>query len=724
MRAKEVAGVLGGRRSRRGWIVRCPVPGHGKGRGDRNPSLSVSEDGGRLLVHCHAGCPQEAVIRALRSRRLWPEPPKSRGEIRATYDYLDLDGNVLFQVVRFHPKRFVQRRPCPSGLDLGCLECKPDPNGQHWHWDLTGIKPILYRLPEVAGAVERGDLVFVVEGEKDADRLSDLGLVATTNPGGAGKWRPEYSEVLRGARVVILPDNDRAGRNHSKAVAASLQGIAQSVRVVPLPGLPQRGDVWDWLGQGHTRDELLSLVEAAPEWEPEGVAIGEPILRSVAEVQASSVTWLWRSYIPLGKLSILDGDPGLGKSLLTIDLAARVSRGAEMPDGTRSDLEGPRSAVILSAEDDVADTIHPRLKAAGADLDLIFTLEGAVTLADVKEIEDAICETEAALLVVDPLMAFLRADAHRDDEVRSRLASLVRVAERTGCAVLVVRHLNKSAGCNPLYRGGGSIGIIGAARAGLLAAPHPNDEDLRVLAPSKANLTRLPPSLEYRIQTTTLEGLGDVPRIAWGDTSPLSAGDLLEWAADHGPGREAEDFLRGVLIEGPMPAREIYRAAREEGISQRTLRWVAERLGVHKGRQRTPEGSWVSLWVPPKGWSRDGGTTGNTLPVANSPSPESKTPGHTTSGNWQQTTGNWQQEQTSGHWQKDWGDALPLSLEDLEALARGEADWDAVAPDEPAAPCIVCGRGAHLRLMTRSGKPVPLHMKECSERLVRALEAT
>jgi hypothetical protein len=227
---------------------------------------------------------------------------------------------VLYEGVRYDPKDFAQRRPDGAG---------------GYVWNLKGIERVLYRLPELLAA-NRDELVHVPEGEKDVDRLVRLGLVATTNPEGAGKWRDEYTATLKGLHVAILQDNDEEGHKHAEKVARKLYGEAASVKVVVLPGLLEKGDVSDWLDAGNSVDELLRIVDEAPQWEPPSSAADTPdqfdeVGTLLSDVVEESVEWLWEGRIPLGKLTVIDGDPGTGKSALTTDLAARVSTGREMP---------------------------------------------------------------------------------------------------------------------------------------------------------------------------------------------------------------------------------------------------------------------------------------------------------------------------------------------------------------------------------------------------------
>jgi hypothetical protein len=173
--------------------------------------------------------------------------------IDCVYQYRDANGKVLHETVRYkNPKRFRQRRPLGNGK---------------YEWALKGIEPVLYRLPEILAA-DPAKRVFVVEGEKDVDRLSRMGLIATCNPMGAKKWKPHYSDVLRDRHVVIIPDNDQDGRDHAQQVNQSLHGVAASVQIVELPGLPEKGDTSDFLDAGGTIEELSELAARAPAWTP------------------------------------------------------------------------------------------------------------------------------------------------------------------------------------------------------------------------------------------------------------------------------------------------------------------------------------------------------------------------------------------------------------------------------------------------------------------------
>jgi AAA domain len=312
-------------------------------------------------------------------------------------------------------------------------------------------------------------------------------------------------------------------------------------------------------------------------------------------VEAEEVEWLWPGYIPLGKLTMLEGDPGLGKSMLTLSLAGTVTGNAKrLPDGQRTDVDG--GVVLVSLEDGLADTIRPRLDAIpDADLAAIIALnevsdgDGGRRLisipGDLGELERAIIACNARLVILDPLTAILGAkhDINKDQDVRRALAPLAALAERHGCAVVILRHLGKEGGKSALYRGAGSIGVIGAARAGLMVAKSPDDpEHERIFSQTKSNLGRPMPSLSYRIEAAP-NGVGYV---VWGGQSTYSADQL----ANQGPvvsGAQAEAvaFLQDLLKDGPVYATEAEAARKAAGISDRTLDRARKRLHVQAVRE-------------------------------------------------------------------------------------------------------------------------------------------
>lgn len=309
----------------------------------------------------------------------------------------------------------------------------------------------------------------------------------------------------------------------------------------------------------------------------------------LSDVEATSVNWLWPGWLPRGKLVVLEGDPGTGKSTLALDLAARLSTGRPMPDGAQ--LEGAESVVMLTAEDGLADTVRPRLEAAGGDANRVVIVtsvrdpEGAIRMpsipGDVPAVASLVRTESAGLVVVDVLNAFLhgQVDSYKDQDVRKALAPLSAMAEETGCTVLVLRHLSKGGGTKAIYRGMGSIGIAGAARVVLLAGVDPSTEDRRVLACSKSNLGPEPTSLGYSLANDPAHGAG---RIQWHGDSKHTSADLLATAEDDNDGAldQAKEFLLDVLGDGPIPTKDLSTKAKELQISDRTLKRARASLKV------------------------------------------------------------------------------------------------------------------------------------------------
>jgi putative DNA primase/helicase len=580
-----------------GWTAHCPGPLHR--RGDRKESLSIDVgDDGRVLVHCFANCPTEQVVAAwgLTMVDLFDHPETSNGKRRrvATYDYTEEAGQLLFQVHRYSPKDFLQQAA----------------NGD---WTTKGIRKPLYRLPDVLRAKELGQPIVVCEGEKDAEAVNSLGTelgIATTNPEGAGKWRPEHADTLDGAtRVVVIADDDPAGHQHAAKVADSLARRVGDVRVfLPAVGC---NDVSDHLNAGHPLKALRPIAEA--DWRQwlKADQTAEPTL---ASQKASSVTpvrtkWLWPGWLPAGKLVTFDGDPDVGKSTVTIDITARVTTGASMPDGSKG-LDDGADVILLAAEDDLEDTISWRLMAAGADLDRVHYVNGIIN-GDGEEdpftmpvnlplLEAKVRETKAALVVIDVLDEYLSesVDSFKNQSVRRVMHQLRKVCERTGVTILMLRHFRKEGG-KAIYRGGGSIGIVGAARAGWAVAYHPDDESLRVMAAVKMNLALKPSAQAFKLTQHD-----DYPcaSVDWRGAVDISADHLLETPAPTPTDEQADnrskieqciDALKQILEEpGDHWSNDVLEELRREGFKASTIDTGRARGPFDALRRKRPDESW------------------------------------------------------------------------------------------------------------------------------------
>ncbi len=307
-------------------------------------------------------------------------------------------------------------------------------------------------------------------------------------------------------------------------------------------------------------------------------------LQPISALTPQPIEWLWRYRLALGKLSLLDGDPDQGKSLVALDLCARLTTGRPMPDGTPG--PGVANALLLQAEDSAEDTVLPRLKVLGADIDRIFiwvlrtAQDRPLRLpADLDLLEQALRRSDARFLVIDPVMAFLDSSvfANSDQSVRRALDPLALILERCRCAGLMVRHLNKDGGTRALYRGGGSIGLQAACRTSWLIGRDPNDAATRVLAQEKNNTAAPQPSLAYK-----LVGEPDAPpTLEWLGASPWTADQLLAAAAAAPTPRDrARDFLAAFLKDGPRTSHEVWTAALANDQTKITTRRAAEKLSI------------------------------------------------------------------------------------------------------------------------------------------------
>lgn len=317
----------------------------------------------------------------------------------------------------------------------------------------------------------------------------------------------------------------------------------------------------------------------------------ELVIPGTIDRPAAPIDWLWQPYLTAGTLAILDGDPGVGKSFVALDLAARLSAGLPMPDDTPPPAARCR-VLVASGEDVIEDTLLPRFKAAGGDPEQLSFFGGlsrsrpnarpAAFPRDLDALARHLRSAPAALAILDPIMALLPASVatSHDQSVREVLTPLARLAAETGTCFLFVRHLTKSGGGKSLYRGCGSIGITGAVRSGLLAGVHPDGTGRRVLSVTKSNLASPGRSLGFRLAERA-GGFG----VVWDGPTNLTADDLCrEDAKDDTPSTKAEKWLFKLLLKGPVPATTVEAEAAAAGIGFATLRAAKKRQGVESRR--------------------------------------------------------------------------------------------------------------------------------------------
>lgn len=644
--------LSGVRKSGSGWVARCPA------HEDRKPSLSIGEGrDGTVMIHCFAGCSAEAVVDALglELKDLFPSAgglassqPRNKnraatgpvyakaraavaalearlGRRAALWAYHDASGSPVGLVLRWDTPTGKSIRPVSKFSDGWRCAAMPEP------------RP-LYNLPELLKA-DPSTPVFVLEGEKCVDTARSFGWLATTSSGGAQAARKTDWRPLAGRTVYILPDGDAPGRRYADTVAEILLGLDPTTRIKIVhlyPAFETDGnDLADFiefsqeggLSDSQIREIIEEIAHKTPAWEPPArIATGEvaktrevesePDLICMANVEPAEVRWLWPGRIPLGKITLLAGRPGAGKSFLTCDIAARVSRGATWPvDLARA----PRGDVLfITAEDDPGDTIRPRLDAHGADCSRVHLLRAenvirgdgsevsvAFDLTNIAPIRAALDRLpECKLIIVDPVGSFLgdRIDAHRDNEVRFVLGPLAALAADRGVAALLVCHTRKAPSSFADDAVLGSRGFTGIARAvqHLVNDPEDSSKRRRLLLPGKSNLGLPAPGLAFSI-------VGGPARLEWEQT-------LVEACADdvvcgmggsslpRGRPSSARDgaaaWLASFLGAGPRSATEVREAATEAGLSWATIRRAGEVLGIVPTKQ-TFSGRW--MWALPCG---------------------------------------------------------------------------------------------------------------------------
>jgi hypothetical protein len=495
--------------------------------------------------------------------------------------------------------------------------------GWHFFFRHPGVR-VANRVNVRPGVDVRGDGGYVVGPGSIHESGQEYLWLATGTPGDVPAWltEPEQAKGSPDARQepwVAKAFEEGAKPGEQAHMLARLTGylagheIAADVAESMLWGWMQRLELGDpskpWCRE-HVERTVASIYSRDAKNFRVNIEDDSPRLVRLADVEGKPVTWLWGSRVPFGKVTILEGDPGKAKSTMTLDLAARLSRGGPMP-GEAATFE-PADALVLSYEDGVEDTIKWRVQVAGGDPGRVhvYSLDYAPLLDDggLLVVAQDIRATSAKLLIVDPLMASLagRVDAHKDQDIRRALKPLAALADGTGAAVLVVRHLNKNTKGSAMHRGGGSIGIAGAARSVMVVArdpDYPSDQTRHVLAPVKMNLCGMPPALKYRVETVSVADGITAPRIDWsGGKTDMTADALL--AEDGGRDthgatvEEAMAIIAEELKDGPVPANVMDARRGLHGVSPATWKRAKQRLGVRSiPLAGTPGKKGPSGWV-------------------------------------------------------------------------------------------------------------------------------
>ena len=368
-------------------------------------------------------------------------------------------------------------------------------------------------------------------------------------------------------RVFLCLDADKAGEDACKRLAALLPDTMSATRIQPC--MKDWNDVLAHRAEIPNRNYFRSIVLKEPS-KPETVKI----IR-MSDVELTPVEWLWKPYLPFGKLSVLQGNPGEGKTYFAMHLAAACTNGKLLPNMERME---PFNVIYQTAEDGLGDTVKPRLIEAGADLDRVLVIDDSdvqLTLSD-ERIEKAIVENNARLVIIDPIQAYLGADVdmNRANEVRPIFMRLGQVAQRTGCAILLIGHLNKAAGMQSLQRGLGSIDIAAAVRSVMFIGKLKHDPTMRILTHEKSSLAPPGASLAF--------SLGDEGGFRWVGEYDITADEMLSGIE---PQREtktqqAKDLICALLAGGKQVLSEdIDKAALERGIPGRTVRDAKRELG-------------------------------------------------------------------------------------------------------------------------------------------------
>jgi len=586
MDVQEIAKELGGAsRSGDQWSCKCPA------HEDRKASLSLTAGtDGKLLVHCHAGCSQDDVINALKVRGFWPDmrtrqvpDPKpfvpirlgaGKGKIMATYDYTDEEGELLYQAVRYEPKDFRQRKPTPEG---------------NWIWSIKGVRRVLYRLPEVMQAVADGKTIYVVEGEKDVETARAMGLVATCNAMGAdnghgNKWVDEFGDVLAGADVIIVPDQDEPGMRHVERVIETLKGKARRVRVAnPTTGK----DLTDWVNHGATEVDIQTVavdafeVTTAPlpvlpnattatnatnatEVEAQG---DEPEMLFINAydlmTNLKATSWLVKNYVEMDSLALIYGAPNAGKSMFAVDISCCVANNFPWYDNK------VRSGHAFYIAGEGWNALGKRFAAWHLHRKLPFNRDRLhISTAPMQTLDEqsiikfsdwiaAVCERTGeppSVVTIDTLARNFGPGDENSTQDMSRFIQLIDkwIRKRFKCCVLIIHHSGHNA-----ERARGSSALKAALDAEYEVARDQSGNI--VFACKKMKDAEYPPDMLFAIKVVDIPGLIDEDGVQVNSATIDLADDLAHMTVCKRQDKTAvtvKDVL-AALGNGWIPSREL-----------------------------------------------------------------------------------------------------------------------------------------------------------------------
>ena len=624
----ELAASLKGRQSKDGLMCLCPA------HNDKNPSLSITEKDGKILVFCHAGCSQDQVIDALKSRNLWPI---KQAELKARIQ--ESEKKVQVNLDRIADE--YQSDLSQETMTLLCTERMMSPEmikalkiGEHLRrvtipiqnkngivTDIRGYLPFSKRkagdakiIPkkegdaspklfpqqvitwitkakqlESLGNLENlgnlGNLeyqaaqksIVLCEGETDALALLSNGFMALTNTCGAGTWNDDFTDQIKelDLPVFILMDNDLAGESGALKRADSLVEKGVTVSIAKWPDdLPTGWDVTDELKLNGPAGIIKILNDSE---------VHSDIVY-MDNVVAEPVDWLFKPFIAIGKTSLLEGEPGIGKSYLSLYIASLVSIGAIHPIDVESNI--PKGKVLLmSAEDGLADTIKPRLEKMVTDLTQIFAPKEIFTLdeAGFEKLEHLISREKPILVIIDPLTPFLdgKKDINHSKDMRPFFKSLAKLAVKYSCAILVTRHLAKSKDFTGVSKGLGSIDIAAAVRSILQVTSDKENSNTKRVEHIKCNIAAKGKPFGYVLENNMFKIISNLKEVETEEKDPSE----LE---------RAVDFLKEALSDGPTDANAVEEAAKQAAISKSTLNRAKKILKI-KSKKMTDSGK-VTFW--------------------------------------------------------------------------------------------------------------------------------